>query len=215
LNFHTRRERYQHYLERHPEGAFAKEARDALAAIDADWDKHDFRQVRDHFQEHPGDVKELEKLCRSYLAVHPKGKFRDAAQDLLRWTERVTQPGEYRVVLKNGSFDKKAAAWFSRGPSLWVDIEVNGVRYGPSNIVARNYNPEWNYEFPRRVRWKLGDIVRINVTDNYYWSRAVMRTGNPEGDPLGMLLLSGDVEVGGNRVTFESDFTMPALPKIE
>ena len=108
-----------------------------LKNIDADWDKHDFRGVRDHFQTHPGDVKELQLLCRSYLAVHSQGRFRDAAHDLLRWTERVTQPGEYRVVLKSGNFDRKVAHFMSRGPSLSVEIEVNGIRYGPSNIVTR------------------------------------------------------------------------------
>jgi hypothetical protein len=215
LNFQTRRERYQRYLERHPEGAFAKEAREALANIDADWDRHDFRQVRDHFQGSPGDVKELEKLCRQYLAVHAQGRFRDSAQDVLRWTERMTQPGEYRVVLKSGSFDPQIGAWFSRGPSLSVEIEVNGVRYGPSNIVSRSYTPQWNYEFPRRVRWKLGEPVRIIVTDHYYWKRTVLSTGNEDGEALGMRLLSGDVEVGKNRLTFESDFTVPAMPRIE
>ncbi len=154
-------------------------------------------------------------LCRSYLAVHPHGRFRDTAQELLRWTERVTQPGEYRVVLKNGNFDRKVAYFFSRGPSLFVEIEVNGVRYGPSNIVARNYQPEWNYEFPRRVRWKLGDRVRILVTDNYYWYRAVADISSDENDSLGILLLSTEVSAGKNSLTFESDFTLPAMPKIE
>ncbi|MGH7170063.1 MAG: hypothetical protein ACRELG_07295, partial [Gemmataceae bacterium] len=215
LNFQTRRERYQRYLERHPDGAFAGEANEALQNIDRDWDKHDFRAVRDHFQEHAGDVKELQLLCRSYLAVHGEGRFRDAARDLLRWTERVTQAGEYRVVLKSGSFDRKVAHFFSRGPSLSVVIEVNGVRYGPSNIVARNYQPEWNYEFPRRVRWKLGDSVRIVVTDNYYWDRRVVEISSDENDPLAMRLLSGEANSGKNSLTFESDFTMPVLPKIE
>jgi hypothetical protein len=215
LNFQTRRERYQRYLERHPEGAFAREAHDALAAIDADWDKHDFRAVRDHFAEHPGDVKELERLCRSYQAVHPRGRFREAAQDVLRWTERVTQPGEYRVVLKSGSFDRGVAFWLSRGPYLSVEIEVAGVRYGPSNIVARSYTPEWNYEFPRRVRWKLGDGVRIIVTDNYYWRRRVVEINSDDGDPLALRLLSGETPSGANSLTFESDFTLPAMPKIE
>jgi hypothetical protein len=215
LNFQTRRERYQRYLERHPDGAFAGEAHEALRNIDRDWDKHDFRAVRDRFQEHPGDVKELQLLCRSYLAVHGEGRFRDAARDLLRWTERVTQAGEYRVVLKSGNFDRKVAHFFSRGPSLSVEIEVNGVRYGPSNIVARNYQPEWNYEFPRRVRWKLGDSVRIVVTDNYYWDRRVVEISSNENDPLAMRLLSGEANSGKNRLTFASDFTIPVLPKIE
>jgi hypothetical protein len=215
LHFQTRRERYQRYLERHPQGAFAKEAREALQSIDVDWDRHDFRQVRDHFQEHPGDVKELEKLCRSYLVVHPQGLFRAAARDLLRWTERVTQPGEYRVVLKSGSFDTKVAYWLSRGPSLSVEIEVNGVRHGPSNIVSRNYNPEWGYEFPRRVRWKLGDAVRIVVTDHYFWDRQVVEIASPDGDPLAIRLLGGETQSGKNRLTFESDFPMPQMPKVE
>jgi hypothetical protein len=215
LNFQTRRERYQRYLEGHSDGAFVPEANAALRNIDADWEKHDFRAVRDHFQAHPGAVKELQVLCRSYLAVHAHGRFRDTAHELLRWTERVTQPGEYRVVLKSGSFDRKVAHFFSRGPSLFLEIEVNGVRYGPSNIVARNYQPEWNYEFPRRVRWKLGDSVRIIVTDNYYWYRCVGDITSDENDPLAMRLLSGEVSVGKNSLTFASDFTMPAMPKIE
>src|SRR6185437_13461177 len=211
LNFQTRRERYQRYLERHPDGAFAKEANEALKNIDADWDKHDFRAVRDHFQANPGDVKELQVRCRSYLAVHPQGRFRDSARDVLRWTERVTQPGEYRVVLKSGSFDRKVAYFFSRGPSLSVEIEVNGVRYGPSNIVARNYQPEWNYEFPRRVRWKLGDTVRIVITDNYYWNRRVADISSDQSEPVSMRWLSGEVNSGTNSLTFESDFTMPTM----
>ncbi|MHB1425853.1 MAG: TRAFAC clade GTPase domain-containing protein [Gemmataceae bacterium] len=215
LNFQTRREHYQRYLERHPEGAFAKEVNEALRNLDGDWDKHDFRAVRDYYQAHPGDVKELQARCRSYLAVHANGRFRAAARDLLRWTERVTQPGEYRVVLKNGSFDRKAAHFFSRGPSLSVEIEVNGVRYGPSNIVARDYQPEWNYEFPRRIRWKLGDSIRIVVTDNYYWDRRVAEISSDENDLLAMRLLSGEVNSGKNSLTFESDFALPVLPKIE
>ncbi len=215
LNFQTRREHYQRYLEGHPDGAFASEASVALKNIDADWDKHDFRAVRDRFQEQPGDVKELQLLCRSYLAVHAEGRFRDAARDLLRWTERVTQPGEYRIVLKSGDFDRKAAHLISRGLSLSVEIEVNGVRHGPSNIVARSYQPEWNYEFPRRVRWKLGDSVRIIVTDNYYWDRKVAEIASEENDSLAIRLLDGELHSGKNTLTFESDFKMPVLPKIE
>jgi hypothetical protein len=215
FNFQTRCERYQRYLERHPDGPFAREARAALDTIPADWDRHDFRRVRDHFEEHPADVKELEKLCRSYLAVHPSGRFCDTARDLLRWTERITQPGEYRVTIKSGTFDKKVAYWLSRGPNLSVTIEVNGVRHGPSAIAPRGYNPEWNYEFPRRIRWKLGDSVRILVTDHYYWNRQVVEVVSPEGDPLAMRLLSGEANSGGNCLTFESDFRLPQMPRIE
>jgi hypothetical protein len=215
LNFHTRRECYQRYLERHPEGASVKEAREAVAAVEADWDKHDFRQVRDHFRDHPGDLKELDKLCRSYLAAHPKGRFAPSARDLLRWSEQVSQPGEYRVVLKSGSFDKKVAAWFSRGPSLSVELEVGGVRYGPSNVVSRSYSPEWAYEFPRGIRWKMGDTVRIVVTDHYFWDRTVVQIASEDGDPFALRLLSGEAQSGKNSLTFSCDFRMPDLPRIE
>ncbi len=215
LHFHTRREHYQRYLERHPDGRFARESNDALKAIDADWDKHDFRAVRDTYQARPGAVQEVAGLCRSYLAVHPQGRFRDTATELLRWGERVTAVGEYRVILRSGDFDHKVAAFFSRGPSMSVEIEVNGVRYGPSSIVKRRYDPDWNYEFPRRVRWKLGDTVRVRVTDNYYWGRPVADIASADGDPLAMRMLSGEVHSGNNTLTFESDFRMPVMPKIE
>jgi hypothetical protein len=215
LNFHTRREKYQQYLERHPEGAFVKETGEALRTIDADWDKHDFRAVRDHFQARPGDIKELETRCRSYLAVHPRGRFRDSATELLRWGERVTAVGEYKVTLRSGNFDHKIAHMLSRGPNLSVEIEVNGVHHGPSTIVKRSYDPEWNYEFPRPVRWKLGDSVRIRVTDHYYWRRQVVEIASDDNDLLAMRLLSGEVHSGSNMVTFSSDFAMPKLPKIE
>jgi hypothetical protein len=215
LNFATRRQRYQEYLDHHPHGLHAKKAREALRTIATDWDKYDFRAVRDHYQARPGDVKELQVRCRSYLAAHPEGRWRAKATELLRWTEQVTAVGEYRVTLKSGSFDKKVAHLISRGAYLSVEIEVGGVRYGPSNIVRRSYTPEWNYEFPRRVRWKLGDTVRIYVTDNYYWRRKVAEIGSDDYDPLAMRMLSGEVNSGSHSLTFESDFTMPVMPRIE
>jgi hypothetical protein len=215
LNFHSRREHYQNYLDWHPGGAFAKEAAAALDAIESDWDKNDFRAVRDHFQQKPGDVQSLQALCRSYLVVHPQGRFRDATHDLLRWTERVTAPGEYKVVLKNGDFEKGIAPFFSRGAKLSVEIEVNGIRHGPSNIVKNSYDPEWNYEFPRRVRWKLGDSVRIRVTDNNYWGKVIADVSSDDNDRLALRMLCGDVQTPKGRVTFESDFALPSLPKIE
>jgi hypothetical protein len=153
--------------------------------------------------------------CRAYEAVHPHGRFTAAATALLRWTERVTTRSEYRVILRGGQFDKRIARWLSRGPCLSVELEVAGVRYGPSTIVVNRYDPDWDYEFPRRIRWKLGDPVRIRVTDHKYWSRLVVDIGSEEGDPLAMRLLSGDAWSGSNRVSFESDFAMPTLPKIE
>jgi hypothetical protein len=215
LNFFTRREKYQQYLDRHPEGAFAGEAAEALKAVEAEWDRQDFRAVRDQFQTKPGDVKELSALCRHYLAVHPHGRFRGSANELLRWGEKVTTPTEYHVTLKSGSFDPKVAHLLSRGPNLSVEIEVNGVTHGPSGIARRSSNPEWNYEFPRPVLWKLGDRVRIRVTDHYYWQRLVADVVSEDGDLLAMSLLNGEVQWGKNVLTFASDFALPVLPKVE
>jgi hypothetical protein len=215
LSFQTRREHYQRYLDRHPDGAFRSRAEAALAAIEADWDRQDFRAVRDQFLAKPGDTGELVARCRTYLAVHPQGRFKDAAADLLRWSERVTAPNDYRVTLRSGQFEKRIARFFSRGPDLSVELEVAGVRYGPSNIVVNRYDPDWNYEFNRPVRWKLGDKVIIRVTDHDWKDRVVVEIASDDGDPLGMRLLAGEANSGTNRLTFESDFALPALPKIE
>jgi GTPase SAR1 family protein len=215
LSFQTRREAYQHYLDKHPSGTFAEEARRAVQAIDADWDKYDFRAVRDHFLTKPGDVAELVTRCRTYLAAHPQGKFRSPAEELLRWSERVTAPQEYRVVLHKGTFDKSVARWVSRGPQLSVDLEVAGARYGPSPVVLRRYDPDWNYEFPRKVRWKLGDPVRVRVTEHCWSPRVVAEFASEDGDPLGLKMLTGQVWSGPNSLTFECDFTLPTLPNIE
>src|SRR5262249_12675090 len=147
LNFQTRREHYQHYLDRHPDGASRSEADAALKAIEADWDRHDFRTVRDHFLAKPGEIAELVARCRTYLAVHARGQFKESADDLLKWSERVTATNGYKVTLRGGHFEKRIARFFSRGPDLSVELEVAGVRYGPSNITVNKYDPEWNYEF--------------------------------------------------------------------
>jgi hypothetical protein len=216
LNFFTRREQYQQYLQRHPDGAFADEARAQIRAVEADWDKYDFRAAADHFREHPGDVKELARICHAYLAAHPGGQFQESARELLRFGERVTHDGEYRVKLVSGDFDHSVRAhMLSRGPSLAVEVEVNGVRHGPSNIVARRYDPDWGYDFPRPIRWKMGDSVRIIVTDHYYWDRTVCVIESDPNDPFALRLLSGEVCSGKQRLVFQSDFHLPVLPPIE
>jgi hypothetical protein len=215
LSFQTRREAYQHYLDKHPSGSFAEEARAAVQAIDTDWDRYDFRAVRDHFLAKPGDVPELVARCRTYLAVHPQGKFRPSAEELLRWSERITAPQEYKVVLHKGQFDKSVARWISRGPQLSVELEVGGARYGPSPVVLRRYDPEWEYEFPRKIRWKLGDPVRVRVTEHCWSPRIVAEFASEDGDPVGLKLLTGQIWSGSNSLTFESDFALPALPNIE
>jgi hypothetical protein len=214
FNFHSRREYYQAYLQRHPQGAFAKEAAEAIRAVDREWDRHDFRTVRDHFQDHPGELKELEVRCRGYLSAHPHGQFHEPAAALLRWAERVRGGGEYRVKVVSGSFDPKSAGYFSRGLSLSVELEVNGVSYGPSTIEKRTAEPEWNYEFPRAIRWKPGDSVRVKVTDHYYWRRTILDVSE-ENDPLALRLLCGTVASGKHSVVFESDFAPPVLPAVE
>jgi hypothetical protein len=215
FNFYTRRERFQEYLQKHPDGAYASEARLALATIESEWDKHDFRTVRDHYQAKPAEIKDLETLARTYVAAHPQGKYVENAKELLRWAERVKVESEYKVTLKRGSFDPKAAAFFSRGLHLSVEIEVNGVLYGPTTIVKRSSEPEWNYEFPRPIKWKLGDRVRIWAKDNYYWYREVAFFASADDDLLGMKMLSDTVTNGKNSLMFESDFNMPVMPKLE
>ncbi len=214
-NFYTRQEHYGKYLQRYPQGTFAGEARQAIAAIGLEWDKHDFRKVRDQFQDRPAEIKELETLCLAYLASQPQGQYRAPATAVLRWLERVRGEGEYKITLRNGAFDSKSTGYFSRGLNLSVDLEVNGVSYGPSTIVKRSAEPDWNYTFPRPVKWKLGDKVRIRVTDHYYWQRTILDLSSGDGDQLALKMLSGSVSSGKHSLVFESDFEMPVLPKIE
>jgi len=215
LNFHTQRENFLRYLEKHPDGAFASEARLALQAIELEWDKHDYKAVRDLFTSKPGAVKDLDALCRTYLAAHAKGKYREPVQDVLRWLERVGTRQGYKVKLKSGSLDKATVLTLSRGHNPSVEIEVAGVVYGPSTIASRTSEPEWDYDFPRPIKWKLGDRVVIRVTDNYYWKRTVAEIASEEDDPVGMLLLAGTAASGKNTLYFESDFAMPKLPRVE
>jgi hypothetical protein len=215
FNFQTRCEHYQRYLDKYPNGAHSSEALAAIHTIQHDWDKHDFRAIRDHFLAKPGDISELVTRCRTYLAVHPSGRFTGATTDLLRWSERVTAPGEYRVTLLDGQFERKIARFFSRGPDLSVEIEVNGVKHGPSSFTKNRYEPEWNYEYPRRIRWKLGDPVTIRVIDNDWRKRTVVEISSADSNPLAIRMLTGEVWSGNNRITFDSDFRMPVLPTIE
>ncbi|GIW80061.1 MAG: hypothetical protein KatS3mg105_1868 [Gemmatales bacterium] len=216
LNFQTRIEHYQAYLDKFPSGGiYTKDALKAIADIEETWDKFDFRAVRDHFVSRPAEVVELAARCRTYLAAHPQGRFVKAARDLLRWTEQVSERRGYRVVLKNGEFEKSVARFFSRGPDLSVVIEVNGIRYGPSTISEDSLQPEWEFEFPRPIRWKLGDRVRIIVTDYDWLDRVVFDVESEPADPLAILMLSRAVYSGNNWVRFQSDFTMPKLPRID
>ena len=126
----------------------------------------------------------------------------------------VASEGSYKVTLRSGSFDPKTNGYLSRGLNLSVELEVNGVHYGPSTIARRTADPEWDYTFPRPIRWKLGDTVKIRVIDHYYWKRTILEVNSDE-DPLGMRLLSGEVVRGKHSMKFESDFAMPVLPRLE
>jgi len=105
--------------------------------------------------------------------------------------------------------------WFTKGPKLSVEVEVNGVRHGPSTISYNKYDAEWDFEFPRRIRWQLGQQVVIRVTEHSWSDRVLLEISSDESDPLAFRLLSGDVEASGQRLTFSSDFALPVVPKIE
>lgn len=214
MNFFTRRQKYQDYLDRHPEGAHGSAAREALRQITREWDRHDYRVIRELYLQKPGEVGELQLRARGYLSAHPEGAYRRVIEELDRFCEQIREPGEYRVTLRSGSFQKKVAHLLSRGPYLSVELEVGGVRYGPSTIVSRSYTPEWEYEFPRKIKWKRGDAIRILVTDNYYWKRRVGDLLIDE-DPLALGRLNGEVELHHGTLTFSTDFKVPVLPRAE
>jgi hypothetical protein len=212
-NYLTRRQRYYTYLERFPEGNFASAARTAITRVSEEWDRADYRKVREQFVRDAGAIEELRTLGRAYLATHPDGTYRDAVTGLLRWCDQVSEPGEYTVRLVSGVFDRKSAFWASRGVCPVVTIEVAGIPYGPSPIVRNNYTPQWDFEFPRKIRWKNGDTVRVIVTDHYFWKRTIadLRFDGPTA----MQQLSDLVDFKNGSVRFESDFKMPTLPRAD
>lgn len=209
----TRRQRYQAYIQRHPEGRFTSEARVAIARVTEEWDKADYRKVREQFIRDAGALDELRSLSRAYLATHPDGTYRDAVTGLLRWCDQVSEPGEYTVRLVSGVFDRKAAFWASRGVCPAVTVEVAGITYGPSPIVRNNYTPEWDFEFPRKIRWKNGNTVRVIVTDHYFWKRTIAEMSFD--GPTAMQHLGDLIDFKNGSVRFESDFKMPLLPRVD
>jgi len=211
LNFQTRREQYLTYLDLHANGRHAEEAKSALDTIDRDWERHDWKPVADQWRQACSNVKELTARSQHYIRVHPQGKYRERAEEMLRWCGQVTEEREYRVILKSGKFDKSLTRVLRSAPDLSVELEVGGVRYGPSQVVADSLTPEWNYEFPRPIRWKMGDQVRIFVYNHDYYKKLMFEI-NSGDDPLGMNFLSVPVESGPHSVLFESDYWMPRVP---
>src|SRR5262249_47165 len=120
-NYFTRREQYQQYLDRHPAGTYAGEARQALAAIASESHRNDYRLIRQRYLRRPDDLEELRKRCRTYLSSHAQGRYRSNVDELLRWCGKCIEGADYTVTLKSGSFSKKVAALVSRGPSLSVE----------------------------------------------------------------------------------------------
>ena len=68
--------------------------------MERDWDRHDYRTVRDLYAESPGEVKEIRARCRTYLAAHADGAFRGPVGELLAFCDKVREltAGEPRLT---------------------------------------------------------------------------------------------------------------------
>lgn len=208
--FADRHRAWLEYLDRHPQGRSSDKARREMMRLGREWDRADYRQLRDRYKADPGAVEALRTAGQAYLATHRAGAFRDPVTALLRWCDQVSEPGEYHVKLLSGVFDNKSAFWASRGLSVSLTLEVGGKTYGPSPIITTT-TPKWDYDFGRRIRWKSGDSVRIIVKDHYFWKRTI--ADQTFTDPLAMVRLSGLIDFKNGSVRFESDFTLPLLPE--
>jgi hypothetical protein len=217
-NFAARREKYLDYLKAHAEGGrFVAEANSALDAIERERDVYLYRQAYDHYAAHRDDVPAIAARLRDYLDANPQGRYADAARVYVRWWEKISEPGEYRVVLRRGSVDPGVGKWFSgAGPDLSVKVWVGGLEYGPSPVVRDTRRPIWDWTFPRKVRWKYGDPVSIRILDNDWSSSGVFTLNTPAGDKLAMRMLSGSVRPskgGQTELVFSSDFREATLPE--
>jgi hypothetical protein len=221
-NFAIRARRYQDYLKSHQSGGrYISEAMEAINRIDRERDVYTYRLAYDHSIAHPNDVSEVARRLRTYLESNPSGRFAKDAHDYLAWWDKVSVPREYHVVLKRGEVEPTVGKYMSGGaPDLGVELWVGGVKYGPSPVVPNSHRPNWNYAFPRAIRWKLGDPVVVRILD-FDWSSGgtgVYRLTSAPSDPLAMRLLSGEIKpTKGGRTTlvFASDFKVPELSKPE
>lgn len=216
--FQNRIDRYRDYLAAHKNGGkFVREALEAQDRVREDWDVYAYRQAYDHWVAHPNDLAEIARGLREYLRLHPDGRFARVARDYLTWWEKVSTAGEYRVVLKRGEVEPTVGKYLAGGgPDLSVVVEVAGVVHGPSPIIPDSRAPNWNYAFPKPIRWKLGDPVTVRLIDNDWSPTEIYVLHSPQGDPLAIRLLSGSIKPakgGKTTLVFSSDFQLPRLPK--
>jgi hypothetical protein len=218
--FARRIDRYGEYLKAHANGGrHISEATEAKDRILRAWDTDTYRRAYDHLVAHPNDVGEVARQLRDYLAQHPEGLRAVEAKRYLEWWDKVSVTNEYKVTLRRGTFDPKLGSTFGGAPDLSVVIEVAGVTYGPSPVIRNNYQPIWDYTFPRPIRWKLGDPVTVKVIDNGYWSNSTpLILNSPKGDPLAIRNISESIKPSKSNtgtLIFTSDFKIPELPKPE
>jgi hypothetical protein len=219
-NFATRREKYAEYLRDHRHGGrFVAEANAALARIDAERDAYLYRQAYDHHATRPDDVPAVAARLRAYLDANPEGRYAAAAKEYLAWWERISTPGDYRVVLRRGQVEPNVGKPLAgAGPDLSVSLTVAGVDYGPSPVIKDTRTPIWDYTFATPIRWKYGDPVAIRIVDNDWSATPVYTLTTAAGDKLGMRLLSGSIRPrrgGRTELVFASDFREPTLPRPE
>ena len=215
--FARRIERYGDYLKAHANGGLhIREATEARDQITAEWDTDSYRRAYDYLALHPDDVGEVARQLRDYLAQHPSGRRALEAKRYIQWWEKISSTAEYTVTLRRGSFDNKLGSIFGGAPDLSVEIEVAGVTYGPSPVIRNNYQPIWDYTFPRPIRWKLNEPVTIKVIDNGYWSNSTpLILTSKRGDPLAIRNISDTIKPTKSdtgTLVFTSDFKIPELP---
>jgi hypothetical protein len=205
--------RHEAYIERHgAAGGHTRQAELAIRQIRTEWAEHDYRAIYDSWVRYPSDVPTLARRVRRYLDDHPAGRQRAAAEQFLSRFEQAAVPRQYRVTVKSGSFARTIGDALSRGPDLAVELEVAGTRIGRTPIIEDSYEPVWNYEFPQKVRWRLGDTIKIRVIDFDYRNQTVLLVEPSKDDPLAMRFLTGPISAEGHRLVFESDFAVPTLP---
>ena len=121
------------------------------------------------------------------------------------------------MTVKRGEVNASVGKYLAGGgPDLSVIVEVAGVTYGPSSIIPNSHAPIWDYAFPKPIRWKLGDPITVRLIDNDWSASDVYVLHSPQGDPIAIRLLSGQIKPskgGKTTIVFSSDFKIPKLTK--